>query len=117
MAETQAGRKDEKTAGTGAGPTPGPTPGPGPSDAARAAAFVRREFSALPIQLSARIAAGRASLSELRGLAPGKVLPLETPIGEPCRLIAEGAVIGAGEIVEVKGQLALRVTRLGKDNG
>jgi len=26
-------------------------------------------------------------------------------------------VIGAGEIVEVKGQLALRVTRLGRDDG
>ena len=106
MAETQAARRDEKAAA-----------GPASSGATHAASFVRREFDALPIALSARIAAGRASLAELRNLAPGQVLTLDTPIGEPCRLIAEGTVIGAGEIVEVKGQLALRVTRLGRDDG
>jgi len=113
MADTQAGRRDETAAASGTAPAAGSAS----SDAARAATFACRELGALPIALSARIAAGRASLAELRELAPGQVLPLETPIGEPCRLIAEGAVIGAGEIIEVKGQLALRVTRLGRDDG
>jgi len=113
MADTQAGRRDETAAASG---TP-PAAGSASSDAARAATLACREFGARPTALSARIAAGRASLAELRDLAPGQVLPLETPIGEPCQLIAEGAVIGAGEIIEVKGQLALRVTRLGRDDG
>lgn len=113
MAETQAGRKDETAAARGTAPVAGSAS----SGTARAATFARRELAALPITLSARIAAGRASLAELRGLVPGQVLPLETSVGEPCRLIAEGVVVGAGEIVEVKGQLALRVTRLGQDHG
>jgi type III secretion protein Q len=113
MGETQAGRTDAKTAANG----PDPAARSAPSDAAHAANFMRREFGTLPIALSTRIAVGRANLAELRDLAPGQVLPLETPVGESCRLIADGAVIGAGELVEVKGQLALRVTRLGRDDG
>jgi type III secretion protein Q len=107
------GPTDEQAAASGSG-SAAPSSSP---DATRNVAFARREFGALPIALSARIATGRASLAELRDLSPGRMLPLETPIGEPCRLVAEGAVIGAGEIVEVKGQLALRVTRLGRDDG
>jgi type III secretion protein Q len=113
MSETQAGCTDERTAASGTVPAAGAAS----AETARAASFLRREFSTLPIALSTRIAAGRASLAELRDLAPGQLLPLETPIGEPCRLIAEGSVIGAGEIVELKGQLALRITRLGRDDG
>lgn len=78
---------------------------------------LRPEFAALPIALSARIATGCARLAALRELAPGQLLPLATPVGEPCRLLADGAVIGAGEVVEVRGQLALRLTRLGQDRG
>ncbi|MCU0223290.1 MAG: FliM/FliN family flagellar motor switch protein [Acidobacteria bacterium] len=81
------------------------------------AGLLRPELAALPIALSARIATGRARLAALRELAPGQLVPLTTPVGEPCRLLADGAVIGAGEVVEVRGQLALRLTRLGQDRG
>lgn len=115
MAEQPGSRRDrdEGALPSGAGAAPVET-GTGE---AHAASLARREFGALPIALSARIARGRARLGELRELAPGRIVPLATPLGEPCRLVAEGAVIGAGEIVEVRGQLALRVTRLGRDDG
>jgi flagellar motor switch/type III secretory pathway protein FliN len=76
----------------------------------------RTGFSAIPLVLSARLATGTAPLLDLRSVAPGGLVHLETPVGEPARLMAGGAVIAAGEIVETKGRLALRVTRLGSDD-
>lgn len=87
------------------------TEGRQPADLARC------EFNALPITLSARVATGRATLAALRALTPGQVVPLSTPIGDPCRLVAEGVEIGAGEIAEIRGRLTLRLTRLGHDLG
>ena len=43
-------------------------------------------------------------------------MELDTEVGEPARLVANGVEIGAGEIVEVEGRLALRVTRLGRES-
>ncbi len=76
--------------------------------------FEREEFATLPMKLAARLASGAATLAELRALEPGTVLNLETQVGEPSILIANGEPVGQGEIVEIKGKLAFRVTRLGK---
>ena len=75
--------------------------------------FEQEAFSTLPLRLSARLAAGSAPLADLRTIEAGSLVNLETPVGEPSYLIAEGAVIGRGEIVEIRGQLAFRVTKLG----
>ncbi len=75
--------------------------------------FGRDGFQALPLTLSARLACGETPLSELRLLEAGSVVALETQVGEPAELIAEGRQIGAGEIVEIKGVLSFRITRLG----
>jgi flagellar motor switch/type III secretory pathway protein FliN len=75
--------------------------------------WTRTEFQQLPLTLSARLAIGRAKLGLLRYLETGDVVPLETHVGEPSLLIAEGTPIGAGEVVEIRGRLCLRVTRLG----
>jgi flagellar motor switch/type III secretory pathway protein FliN len=87
------------------------------AEGARTADLARRDFDALPITLSARVATGHATLAALRALTPGQVVPLSTPIGDPCRLVADGVEIGAGEIAEIRGRLALRLTRLGHDLG
>lgn len=73
----------------------------------------RREFRDLPVQISARIATGTTLLGTLRQLSSGDIVPMETQVGEPSQLTAEGTAIGAGEIVEVGGRLCLRLTRLG----
>ena len=72
----------------------------------------RPVFQVLPLTLSARLAMGRVRIGQLRALAPGAVIPLDTPVGEPSRLVAEGTIVAAGEIVEIQGHLALRITRL-----
>ncbi len=99
MAEGTSKRLDERTAAEARG---GSSPEWG-------------EHGALPLELSVRLAEGRARLGELRDLSAGVLVSLETAVGEPFRLLAEGAVIGAGEIVELRGRLALRLSRLGRD--
>lgn len=76
-------------------------------------ALKRAAFRRLPLVISARIATGRATVGALRDLGSGDVVPLDTPIGDPSLLVIAGVPVASGEIVEVKGQLALRVTRLG----
>ena len=71
-------------------------------------------FRSLPLTLSARLADGRISLAEVRDLLPGRVVPLETPVGEASELIAEGITIARGEIVEIQGRLEFRITGLGE---
>jgi flagellar motor switch/type III secretory pathway protein FliN len=72
-------------------------------------------FQSLPLALSARLAEGRISLAEVRDLVPGRVVPLDTPVGEASQLIAEGITIARGEIVEIQGRLEFRITGLGEE--
>jgi flagellar motor switch/type III secretory pathway protein FliN len=75
--------------------------------------FEAPAFQALPLTISARLAEGEVPLVQVRDLSPGQIVPLRTPVGESSQLIAEGITIGQGEIVEIQGKLAFRVTRLG----
>lgn len=52
-------------------------------------------------------------LAQLAALAPGEVLRADTPIGEPVVLRAGDQVIAEGELVDVDGELGVRITRLG----
>lgn len=82
---------------------------------AAARPWERPVFQVLPLTLSARLAEGHVRIGALRSLVPGTVIDLATPVGEPSRLVADGVVIAAGEVVEIQGHLALRLTRLGED--
>ena len=52
-------------------------------------------------------------LAQLAALAPGEVLRVNTPIGEPVALRAGDQVIAEGELVDVEGELGVRITRRG----
>ncbi|MDH3285074.1 MAG: FliM/FliN family flagellar motor C-terminal domain-containing protein [Acidobacteriota bacterium] len=79
--------------------------------------FARAEFKSLPLALSVRLADGSLLFGELTRLAAGSVIPLDTPVGEPSRLLAGDRPIAIGELVEIRGRLEFRVTRLGVDHG
>lgn len=85
-----------------------------PSEAGAALAWTRPEFRLLPVPFMARLARGKVRLSTLRDAGPGSVIGLDTVVGSPAELVSENIVLGEGEIVEIKSQLALRLTRLGK---
>lgn len=76
--------------------------------------FRRVEFQELPLKLSARMASGSSTLAELRELlAQGSLIPLETRLGEPAQLLANGQPIATGELVVLQGRMSFRLTRLG----
>lgn len=91
------------------------SPAGGPEDACKRVSEAWRKAlgERLPVNLSARLATGSVRLAALREMGAGAVVPLSTPVGEPARLVADGVVIGAGEIVEIQRRLALRLTRVG----
>ena len=53
-----------------------------------------------------------ASARRLLELSPGQVLPLGRRTGDRVELRAGGKVIGDGELIDVDGELAVRVVRL-----
>jgi flagellar motor switch protein FliM len=81
-------------------PTPDATP---PSDA------LLRE---LPVQITCEI--GRVTLSarEVLELRPGAVVPVGRPLAGPVDLTAGGRVLARGELVDVEGEIGVRVTEL-----
>ncbi len=62
------------------------------------------------------IVMGRKSytVKDLLGLRMGQVLDLDRPPLDPVDLVAAGRVIGKGELVEVEGNLGVRILKLFK---
>lgn len=65
------------------------------------------------VTLAVELARLTLPLGQLAALAPGEVLHLQTPIGEPVVLRAGDQVIAEGELVDIEGELGVRITRLG----
>ncbi len=66
----------------------------------------------LPVQLTCEL--GRITLSarEVLELRPGSVLPVGRPLAGPVDLTAGGRVIARGELVDVEGEIGIRVTEV-----
>jgi type III secretion protein Q len=63
-----------------------------------------------PVALSVEVARVTVALRDLAGLAPGGVLPLDVARDGRVTLRAGDVVVGRGELVEVDGALAVRIT-------
>ena len=87
---------------TSASPAPSPSAPPA-SDA------VLRE---LPVQVICEI--GRVTLSarEVLELRAGAVLPVGRPLAGPVDLTAGGRLLARGELVDVEGEIGIRVTEI-----
>jgi len=66
----------------------------------------------LPIEVSCEL--GRVTLSgrELSELRPGAVVPVGRPLAGPVDLTVGGRVIASGELVDVEGELGVRITKV-----
>lgn len=66
----------------------------------------------LPVQITCEI--GRITLSarEVLELRPGAVVPVGRPLAGPVDLTAGGRVIARGELVDVEGEIGIRVTEV-----
>jgi type III secretion system YscQ/HrcQ family protein len=66
-----------------------------------------------PVALSLEIARFELSLEDVAALQPGEVVATGVVIGEEVRLRAGTKVVATGELVEVEGEVGVRLTRLG----
>lgn len=88
----------------------------GAVEATVATGYVARDM-ALPddahLELAVTLGTARLSLRQLAELAVGQIIALGRPLAGPFELRAGGRLIGHGELVDVDGELAVRVTSLG----
>lgn len=93
----------------------GLTAAPGAVEATVATGYVRAEM-ALPddahLPLTVELGTTRLSLSRLAALAVGEVVTLGRPLGGPYEIRAAGRLIGHGELVDVDGELGVRIVSL-----
>lgn len=69
----------------------------------------------IPVHLSFVIDTRRATIAEVQALRPGAVLPIPVPATGPglaVQVLANGREIGAGTLIEVDGQQAVRLVTL-----
>lgn len=64
------------------------------------------------VEVACQLGAVQLSARQVLELAPGQVLSLERPLGGPVELVVGTRVIGRGEIVDVDGELGVRVLSL-----
>ena len=66
----------------------------------------------LPVEIVCEL--GRVTLSgrELIELEPGAVIPIARPLAGPIDLTAGGRLIARGELVDVEGDLGVRLTEV-----
>jgi len=67
------------------------------------------------VELTVTVGTVRLSLRELGELAVGSVVPLGRPLAGPFELHAGGARIGQGELVNIDGEVGVRVVRIDGD--
>ncbi len=77
--------------------------------------YVPRDM-ALPddasVELTVSLGTTRLSLRQVMGLAVGEIVQLGRPLAGPFDVRAEGRLIGRGELVDVDGELAVRIVSL-----
>jgi type III secretion system YscQ/HrcQ family protein len=63
----------------------------------------------LPVELACRLAEITLTARDVLDLAPGAIVPLGKPPGTGVELVSGGRVVARGELVEVEGELGVRV--------
>ena len=71
----------------------------------------RPDIRSLPMRLQVILAEKEFSLGEIQSLSPGTIVELEAGKSDPVRLMVNGKILGEGELVEVEGNLAVKVLR------
>ncbi len=94
----------------------GLTAAPRALEATVATGYVARDMS-LPdqahVELTVMLGTTQLSLRQLSELAVGQIVQLGRPLAGPFELRAAGRAIGRGELVDVDGELAVRIVSLG----
>ncbi len=93
--------------------TLGLTAAPGSLEARVVTGYVRRAMAdSANLELTVQCGVTALSLRELAALAPGQIIPLGRPLAGPYEIRAAGTLIGQGELVDVDGELGVRIVSL-----
>ena len=66
----------------------------------------------IPLQLAVELGRVAITAEGVVGLKIGHVIDLNRPAGEPLELSVNGKVVGRGELVEIDGNLGVRILNL-----
>jgi len=83
--------------------------------AAQAAALDDSELDSIPVRVVFEMGRLEMSVSEVRQLAPGVMIPLARPLEDVLDIVVNGKRIGRGNLVRIGEGLGVRVTRLHQD--
>jgi flagellar motor switch/type III secretory pathway protein FliN len=67
------------------------------------------------VELTVGLGTARMSLRQILGLAVGEIVPLGRPLAGPFDIRAQGTLIGQGELVDVDGELGVRIVSLAQE--
>ena len=67
------------------------------------------------VELTVGVGTARLSLRQILGLAIGETIPLGRPLAGPFEIRADGKLIGQGELVDVDGELGVRIVSLAQE--
>jgi hypothetical protein len=88
---------------------------PGAIEAAVTTGYVPRDM-ALPdeahLELTVQLGTTRLTLRQVAELVPGQIVPLGRPLAGPFEVHAAGRRVGEGELVDVDGELGVRIVSL-----
>ncbi|HEU4726424.1 MAG TPA: FliM/FliN family flagellar motor switch protein [Kofleriaceae bacterium] len=88
---------------------------PGAVEARVATEYVPRHM-ALPddamLEVTVLLGTTRLSLRQLQELAIGQIVPLGRPLAGPYQIRAAGRVVGQGELVDIDGELGVRIVSI-----
>ena len=76
--------------------------------------YVRRDMAVQDAQVELAVTLGttRLTLRQVLGLTVGEIVQLGRPLAGPFEVRAEGRIVGQGELVDVDGELAVRILSL-----
>jgi hypothetical protein len=91
---------------------------PGAVEARVATEYVPRDM-ALPddatLEVTVRLGTIRLSLRQLGELAIGQIIPLGRPLAGPYEVRAAGRMVGQGELVDIDGELGVRIVTIAEE--
>lgn len=79
-----------------------------PASSASAPDLTRRA----KVEVSLRLGSLELTMRELATLQPGKVLELNTAVGDPVEIVAGGRVLATGELINIDGRVGVQIVKL-----
>jgi type III secretion system YscQ/HrcQ family protein len=72
------------------------------------------EVAEVPVELAIELGRIELRVRELAALVPGRVISARLPVGREVTLRAGDRVVAEGELVDIDGELGVRITRVAR---